>query len=109
MWLLTDQALILRNSRRQGAERVALNQLQSFESVRGRYGHVLRLQSQGRGHSLIGVDREMAQTLHQALAARGVPSSHEDKPARSWFWRDATPASWAQDCLHDARRRLSLA
>lgn len=109
VWLLTDRALILRNARQQGAERLALDQLQRLESVRGRYGHVLRLAALGRNHCLIGVDRELAGELANALAARGVPSTHEDKPARSWFWRDAAPAGWMQDCLQDARKRLSLA
>lgn len=109
VWLLTDQSLIVRNSRQQGAERISLDQVQGFESVRGRYGHVLRLATPARSLSLIGVDRELAASLHSALAARGLPSSHEDKPARSWYWRDASPAGWAQDCLQDAKRRLSLA
>jgi hypothetical protein len=109
VWLLTDQAVVLRNSRHKGAERLSLDQVSQFESVRGRFGHVVRLTTQGRTHSLYGVDRELAAAMHTAFAARGVASSHEDKEARSWFWREADTSNWSEDCLIDAKRRLSLA
>jgi hypothetical protein len=86
-----------------------LNQVSHFESVRGRFGHVVRLKAQGRALSLYGVDRELAAAMYSAFAGLGVPSSHEDKEARSWFWRDPATPNWAQDGLIDAKRRLSLA
>ena len=109
VWLLTDQAVVLRNSGHKGAERLVLNQVSHFESVRGRFGHVVRLKAQGRALSLYGVDRELAAAMHSAFAGLGVPSSHEDKEARSWFWREAPTSNWTQDGLMDAKRRLSLA
>jgi hypothetical protein len=109
VWLLTDQAVVLRNSGHKGAERLVLNQVSHFESVRGRFGHVVRLKAQGRALSLYGVDRELAAAMYSAFAGLGVPSSHEDKEARSWFWRDPATPNWAQDGLIDAKRRLSLA
>lgn len=108
IWLLTDQAVILRNSGLKGAERLSLSQVFQFESVRGRFGHVVRLQAQGRSLSLYGADREMAAAMHSAFAGRGITSTHEDKAARSWFWRESVTPNWTQDCLIDAKRRLSL-
>lgn len=109
IWLLTDQSVILRNSGHKGAERLSLSQVSQFESVRGRFGHVLRLEVQGRALSLFGVDRELAAAMHTAFAGRGTASSHEDKEARSWFWREVDRPNWTQDGLVDAKRRLSLA
>ena len=109
VWLLTDQAVVLRNSGHKGAERLSLNQVSHFESVRGRFGHVVRLKAQGRALSLYGVDRELAAAMHSAFAGQGIASSHEDKEARSWFWREAQTPHWTQDGLMDAKRRLSLA
>jgi hypothetical protein len=108
VWLLTGQAVVLRNSGRKGAERLSLNQVSHFESVRGRFGHVVRLKAQGRALSLYGVDRELAAAMHSGFSGLSVPSSHEDKEARSWFWRETTTPNWTQDCLIDAKRRLSL-
>jgi hypothetical protein len=86
---------------------MALDQVQSFEAVRGRFGHTVRLSAQGRNWSLFGVDRELARALHLALQTRGVASQFEDQPADSPFWRSSEAA--AQDCLQDARGRLQAA
>jgi hypothetical protein len=104
VWALTDRALLLRNASHQGVHAIALDQVQAFEAVRGRFGHTVRLSAQGRQWSLYGVDCELARALHLALQARGVASQFEDKPADSPFWRSSEAA--AQDCLQDARGRL---
>ena len=104
VWALTDRALLLRNASHQGVHAIALDQVQAFEAVRGRFGHTVRLSAQGRQWSLYGVDCELARALHLALQARGVASQFEDKPADSPFWRSSQAA--AQDCLQDARGRL---
>lgn len=108
VWLVTDQSVIVRSAGFQGAQRLDLTQVESFEAVRGGYGHTVRLKAQGRSWSLFGVDRELAGQMHRAFAAAGIASTFEDKPARSAWWRDASPAGWMQDCLQDARLRLSL-
>jgi len=108
IWVVTQQAILLRDSRRQGAESVALDQVDAFEAVRGRFGHTVRLQAQGRGWSLFGTDRDLARSLHQALQARGIRSSHEDLPALGPMWRHP-PAGWVDECLADAKARLQPA
>lgn len=107
VWAVTERSLLLRNVRQQGVHAVPLDQVQSFEAVRGRFGHTVRLNAQGRQWSLYGVDRELARALHQALLARGITSQFEDKPADSPFWRSTEAA--ALDCLLDARGRLQAA
>lgn len=108
VWLVTDQAVVMRSAGVHGVRRLALDQVEHFEAVRGRYGHVVRLKAQGRSWSLFGVDRELAGELAQALQARGIAVVHDDRPARSHAWRDSAPQGWARDCLQDARRRLAL-
>lgn len=107
VWAVTDRAvLVLQAGRRSGVERVEMGEVEGFEAVRGRFGHVVRLHASHRSWSLFGVDRDLAADLHRAFSAKGIASRYEDKPARSHVWRQAMPAGWAQDCLHDARRRL---
>lgn len=107
VWAVTDRAVLLRNASHQGVRVIALNEVQSFEAERGRFGHTIRLSAQGRNWSLFGVDRELARALHLAFEARGVTSQFEDKQADSPFWRSSEAA--AQDCLQDARGRLQAA
>ncbi len=107
VWAVTDRSVLLRNVRQQGVHVVPIEQVQGFEAVRGRFGHTVRLNAEGRQWSLYGVERELARTLHQAFQARGIPSQFEDKPADSAFWRSSEAA--AQDCLQDARGRLQAA
>lgn len=104
VWAVTERSVLLRNVRQQGVHVVAIDQVQGFEAVRGRFGHTIRLNAEGRQWSLYGVDRELARSLHVAFQARGISSTFEDKPADSAFWR-STEAD-AQDCLQDARGRL---
>ncbi len=107
VWAVTDRSILLRNVRQQGVHVVPIEQVQGFEAVRGRFGHTVRLNAEGRQWSLYGVERELARTLHQAFQARGISSQFEDKPADSAFWRSSEAA--AQDCLQDARGRLQAA
>ncbi len=107
VWAVTERSFLLRNVRQQGVHAIALDQVQDFEAVRGRFGHTVRLNAQGRQWSLYGVDCELARALHQALQARGIASRFEDKPAVSPFWRSTEAA--AQDCLQGARQRRQAA
>lgn len=109
IWAVTDQAVLIRDASRPGAVRVALSEVTGFETERGRFGHSLRLEASGRRWSLFGVDRDMAHLLHEALRAGGVSGVFDDRPAKSYAWRDAAPEGWAQDCLVDARKRLAMA
>ncbi|MEY4712247.1 MAG: hypothetical protein RIS88_1697 [Pseudomonadota bacterium] len=110
VWAVTRHSVLMRNARRQGVEVIALDQVEGFEAVRGRFGHTVRLRAQGRGWSLYGVDRELARSLHLAFQVRGIASVFEDLPALSAVW-EATLAAGphAQDCLQDARSRLQVA
>lgn len=110
VWAVAGQSVLMRNARHQSVEVIALDQVQGFEAVRGRFGHTVRLSAQGRGWSLYGVDRELARSLHLAFGASGIASVFEDKPALSGVWeaRLATGPD-AQDCLQDARSRLQPA
>ena len=107
VWAVTERAVLLRDASQQGVPVIALDQVQSFEAVQGRFGHTVRLRAQGRSWSLFGVDRELARALHLAFEARGIASQFEDKQADSPFWRSSEAA--AQDCLRDARGRLQAA
>ncbi len=107
VWAVTGRSVLLRNARQQGVHAIPVEQVQGFEAVRGRFGHTVRLNAEGRQWSLYGVDVELARAVHQALLARGVASQFEDKPSDSPFWR--TSEAQAQDCLQDARGRLQAA
>lgn len=109
VWAVTDQAVLMLSAGLQGVQRIALDEVQGFENECGRYGHSVRLRAQGRQWSLFGVSREFAADLHRVLSARGVAGVFDDRPARAHLWREAAPAGWAQDCLRDARLRLSPA
>lgn len=109
VWALSGQALLILDAAQGTVQRLDLRQVQSFEAERGRFGHTVRLQAQGQGWSLYGVDREFAGLVHQGLQAGGVASRFDDRPARSPAWRENAPAGWLADCLNDARRRLALA
>lgn len=109
VWAVTDQAVLLRNPRRIGVERLALSEVTGFEAERGRFGHAVRLQSAGRRWSLYGVDRGLARSLYEAMAASGVASQFDERPAKSHHWQSPAPTAWALDCVEDARRRLSPA
>jgi hypothetical protein len=109
VWAVTEQAVLLYEDGRQGVTRIALDQVQTAQAVRGRFGHVLRLHTSGGAHSLFGVARELAAGLHQALAARAIASQYDDAQAHSRHWRDDAPEGWLQDCLSDARQRLAPA
>lgn len=109
VWALTDQAVLLRNPRLIGVERLTLSEVTGFEAERGRFGHAVRLQTAGRRWSLYGVDRDLARSMHEAMAASGVASHFDDRPAKSHQWQSAAPTGWALDCIEDARRRLSPA
>lgn len=106
VWALTGQAVLLRGQR--GVQRLPLSEVLSFEAERGRFGHTVRLEAEGRGWSLFGVDRDMARHMHDAMVQRGVASRFDARPARSWNWRDTAPEGWTQDCLRDARHRLAV-
>ncbi|MEY2619105.1 MAG: hypothetical protein RL522_2107 [Pseudomonadota bacterium] len=107
VWAVTERSVLLRNADPQGVQAIALDQVQGFEAVRGRFGHTVRLAAQGRNWSLFGVDRELARSLHLAFESRGISSRFEDKPADCPFWRSTEAA--AQDCLQDARGRVQPA
>jgi hypothetical protein len=110
VWAVTGANVLLLNESLQGVNTLPLGSVDRFEAVRGRYGHTVRLHVQGRCHSLYGVDKDLAQTLHQAMVAQGVLSSFEDKPARGTLWSAYSgPLPSAQDCLADARQRLVAA
>ena len=107
VWALTDRALLVHDASRGNVQRLELAQVERLEAQRGRYGHTLRLTAGGQGWSLYGVDREMAHALHQALAARGISSQFDDRPAYSDVWRKPEGHGGAQDLFAQARQRLA--
>ena len=70
VWLVTDQAVVMRSGSSRAARRIALDEVEFFETERGRFGHTVRMRAEGRAWSLYGVDRELAGTLQQALLDR---------------------------------------
>ncbi len=105
-WVLTDQAVYLRSAGRDAFERIEVRDVRGFESERGRFGHVVRLHTESQSWSLFGVDRELAAHLNQAFDAHRLARPFDDRPARAWWWRDAAPEGWADDCLRDLQLRL---
>lgn len=108
LWVLTDQAVYLRDPQARTVRRVALADVSGFEAERGRFGHSVRLFSEDGNFSMYGVDRELAQFMHHACAARGISSRFDERHTRNHVWRESA-AGWAQDCLRDAQRRIALA
>ena len=107
VWVLNEKCLLVRNSTRQGLERIDLSAIEHFEAVRGRYGHTVRLRVQGHQYSMYGVDAGLARELHMALSSAGVTSSFEDKPVLGTIWATYPgPLPSVEDCLIDARQRL---
>ena len=110
VWAVTGSTVLLLNESIQGVSTVPLGSVERFEAVRGRYGHTVRLYAQGRCHSMYGVDKDLAQAIHQALVAQGVSASFEDKAPRGTLWAAYSgPLPSASDCLADARQRLLAA
>lgn len=107
VWAVGGQALLLLDPALQGAQRIEAGQVQSFEAERGRYGHTVRLRADGRSWSLYGVDRGLAELMHQALQAAGVSSRFDARPIHSPWWRTHADAGRAAECVGDARRRLA--
>ncbi len=106
VWVLTDQALYALPQRRLPVARIPLSEVRHFEAERGRFGHVVRMHTESASWSLFGVDREMAGQMHAAFEARGLADAFDDRPARSFLWRDHAPEGWAADCLRDLQLRL---
>jgi hypothetical protein len=80
LWVLTPKRLLMLDMRGRGStDRFALTELRALELQRGRYGHCVAVQAQGRRRSLFGADAELACTFTAALAQRsnawpaGVP------------------------------------
>lgn len=110
VWAVTERHVLIHQASQDGVTRVAVGEVSSFEAVRGRYGHTVRLDVQGRQYSLYGVDADLARGMHQAMQALGVRSAFEDKPARGTLWAAYSgPHPSAEDCLADARQRLLAA
>jgi hypothetical protein len=110
VWAVTEQQVLIRNAMQRSIARIDVRQIDHFEAVRGRYGHTVRLLTQGRQYSLYGVDAELAKGMHQALQSLGVTSTFEDKPPRGTLWAAYSgPLPSAEDCLLDARQRLLAA
>ncbi len=110
VWAVTGTSVLLLNESVQGVTSLPLGSIERFEAVRGRYGHTVRLLAQGRTHSMYGVDKDLAQLMHQAVSAQGVQTSFEDKPPRGTLWAAYSgPLPTAHDCLADARERLLAA
>ena len=107
VWAVGGQAVLLLDPALQAAQRIEAGQVQSFEAERGRYGHTVRLRAGGRNWSMYGVDRDLAELMHQALQAAGVSSRFDARSARSPWWRVHADAARAADCVGDARRRLA--
>ena len=107
VWVVTEQQVLIRDVTQKSVTSVGSQQIQSFEAIRGRYGHTVRLHAQGRQYSMYGVDAELALGFHQALLSLGVESAFDDKPPRSHTWvAYAGSLPSALDCLTDARQRL---
>jgi hypothetical protein len=106
-WALTRQHLLLVQGKPKAVLRLALNQIQSFEAVRGKYGHTVRVHTADRTHAMFGVDRELADTMHQALVEAGVTSTFENLPPLGTLWATYSgPHPSVEQCLSDARQRL---
>jgi len=107
---LSEGKVLFYQSATQNVTAVALAQVQQVQALRGKYGHTVRVIAQGHTLALFGVDKALADQLHQALLGAGVQSSFEDKAPLGTLWAAyPSPQTSANDCLADARQRLMAA
>lgn len=108
VWALTRQHLWVARGAKHPVTALALNQIQRFEAVRGKYGHTVRLHGADRTHAMYGVDAEMARAMHQALSEAGVASSFDTRAPLGTLWAAYSgPHPGVEQCLTDARQRLA--
>lgn len=107
-WAVTQSLFLIHHAVTQNVTALELAQITRFEAVRGKYGHTVRVTAQGRTWAMFGADKDLAGAMHQALTAKGVASSFEDKPARGTLWAAYSgPHPSTEQCLADARQRLA--
>ena len=110
VWAVTEQQVLMLEAGQEGVQRIEIHQLEHFEAVRGRFGHTVRITTQGRTHSMYGVDAELAHAMQVALTELGVKATFENKPALGTLWAAYSgPHPSVHDCLQDARQRLLVA
>jgi hypothetical protein len=110
VFAVTEGKLLVYRSATHGVTPFALAQISQVEAVLGKYGHTVRVHAQGRTYALYGTDKSLAQALHEALVAKGVASTFEDKAPRGTLWAAYSgPQPTAENCLADARQRLLAA
>jgi len=107
VFAMTQEKFLIYHGVTKTVTAVALNQVSHVESVRGKYGHTVRVHASGRTYALYGVDKGLAGILHQALTDRGIQSGFEDKAPRGTLWAAYSgPQPSVEQCLVDARHRL---
>ena len=108
VWALTENQMLIRNSALQSVVSIGIKDIDHFEAIRGRYGHTVRLVTNGRRYSMYGTDNELCALMHQSLKVLSVNSSFEDKPPLSKTWSAYTNLGIStEDCFADARLRLA--
>ena len=110
VFALTQDKVLIYHGATRTVTPIGLTQVSQVEAVRGKYGHSVRIYTSDRNYALYGTDKSLAEALHQALRLKGIQSSFEDKPPRGTLWTAFSgPHPSAEDCLADARQRLTLA
>ena len=106
----TDNKFLVYHGMTRAVTTLELKQITGFEAVRGKYGHTVRIHTEGRSFCLYGADRSLAAAMHEALQAKGISTSFEDLAPRGTLWEAYSgPHPSAQECLLDARQRLLAA
>lgn len=80
VWVVTERQVLMRDAVKQMVIRLHASDVAHVETLRGRYGHTVRLSAHGAHYSMFGVDVALAREMHQAFQALGVSSAFEDKP-----------------------------
>ena len=110
VFAVTQSKFLVYHAARKAVTSLEPSQISHFEAVRGRYGHTVRVHAQGKTYSMYGADKSLASAMHEALVDRGVHSAFEDKAPRGTLWAAYSgPFPSAENCLADARQRLSVA
>jgi hypothetical protein len=110
VFALTQEKFLAYHAATGTVSTVAINQIGQAQAVRGKYGHTVRIHTEARTYAMYGVDKSLAGAMHQALLARGIASTFEDKSPRGTLWSAYSgPHPSVDDCLLDARQRLLAA
>lgn len=105
VWVITEQSLVsLVQGAKPGSQTWALSQLESFETLKGKYGYTLRAECAGQAISMYGADHSLSLLCHRAVAAHNHRAQFNGAGTL-----DAAQALQAIELITDAAMRIQPA